>query len=63
MKRKEAHGEQVEEERFRSQWLNGFPLGELDGEEGGHARVSWKSEALGVGSARTKKMVSLIYKL
>ena len=53
----------MEEERFRSQWLNGFPLGELDGEEGGHAGVSWKSKALGVGSAGTKKMVSLIYKL
>ena len=53
----------MEEERFRSQWLNGFPLGELDGEEGGRSRVSWKSEALGAGSAGTKKMVSLIYKL
>ena len=45
----------MEEERFRSQWLNGFPLGELDGEEGGHAGVSWKSEALGAGVLEQKK--------
>ena len=35
MKRKETCRERIEKERFGSKWLNGFLLGELDGEEGG----------------------------